>query len=49
MLPPPLLSPDPPQVKIVGYDNNWYVGRTNVVLTCEATGNPVPSTVVWKT
>lgn len=38
-----------PQVSIVGYDNNWYVGRTNVVLTCQATGNPVPVTVLWKT
>ncbi|XP_018527845.1 nectin-2 isoform X1 [Lates calcarifer] len=38
-----------PQVTIVGYDNNWYVGRTNVVLTCQATGNPVPTSVQWKT
>nr|XP_019948581.1 PREDICTED: nectin-2 isoform X1 [Paralichthys olivaceus] len=38
-----------PQVKIVGYDNNWYLGRTNVVLTCQATGNPVPISVLWKT
>uniref|UniRef100_A0A3B4YTG8 Si:ch73-22o12.1 n=1 Tax=Seriola lalandi dorsalis TaxID=1841481 RepID=A0A3B4YTG8_SERLL len=38
-----------PQVTIVGYDNNWYVGRTNVVLTCQATGNPVPLSVQWKT
>ncbi|KAM9807036.1 nectin-2 isoform X1 [Syngnathus typhle] len=37
-----------PQVTIVGYDNNWYVGRTNVLLTCQATGNPVPTTVLWK-
>ncbi|KAJ8287756.1 hypothetical protein COCON_G00004150 [Conger conger] len=38
----------PPQVNIIGYDNNWYVGRTNVVLTCEATANPVADSVVWK-
>ncbi|XP_053182417.1 poliovirus receptor homolog isoform X1 [Scomber japonicus] len=38
-----------PQVSIIGYDNNWYVGRTNVVLTCQATGNPVPLSVQWKT
>ncbi|XP_068179526.1 nectin-2-like isoform X1 [Antennarius striatus] len=38
-----------PQVTIVGYDNNWYVGRTNVILTCQATGNPVPLSVLWKT
>ncbi|XP_029359887.1 nectin-2 isoform X3 [Echeneis naucrates] len=37
-----------PQVTIVGYDNNWYVGRTNVMLTCQATGNPVPLTAHWK-
>uniref|UniRef100_A0A3P8WV11 Si:ch73-22o12.1 n=1 Tax=Cynoglossus semilaevis TaxID=244447 RepID=A0A3P8WV11_CYNSE len=39
----------PPKVTIVGYDNNWYVGRTNVVLTCQATGNPIPVTVLWRT
>ncbi|XP_036394084.1 nectin-2 isoform X2 [Megalops cyprinoides] len=37
-----------PKVMIVGYDNNWYVGRTNAMLTCQATGNPVPTTVTWK-
>lgn len=44
-----VLPPDAPQVSIIGYDNNWYVGRTNVVLTCQATGNPVPTSVLWKT
>ncbi|XP_054477592.1 nectin-2-like isoform X1 [Anoplopoma fimbria] len=39
----------PPQVTIVGYDNNWYVGRTNVELNCQATGNPTPLTAQWKT
>uniref|UniRef100_A0A8C2L7H6 Nectin cell adhesion molecule 3 n=1 Tax=Cyprinus carpio TaxID=7962 RepID=A0A8C2L7H6_CYPCA len=39
----------PPQVKIVGYDNNWYRGRTSAYLTCQADGNPVPTTVTWKT
>ncbi|XP_071324687.1 poliovirus receptor homolog isoform X1 [Trachinotus anak] len=38
-----------PQVTIVGYDNNWYVGRKNVMLTCQATANPVPLSVQWKT
>ncbi|XP_041649502.1 nectin-2 isoform X3 [Cheilinus undulatus] len=38
-----------PQVEIVGYDNNWYLGRTNVLLTCHAKGNPVPVSVLWKT
>lgn len=44
-----LLLTDAPQVTIVGYDNNWYIGRTNVVLTCQATANPVPVSVSWKT
>ena len=43
-----LLSPDPPKVTIIGYDNNWYIGRTNVELTCQANGNPQPLTVKWK-
>uniref|UniRef100_A0A8C6SL67 Si:ch73-22o12.1 n=1 Tax=Neogobius melanostomus TaxID=47308 RepID=A0A8C6SL67_9GOBI len=38
----------PPEVSIVGYDNNWYVGRTNVVLTCEAKGNPLPASILWR-
>ncbi|XP_040021707.2 nectin-2 isoform X2 [Gasterosteus aculeatus] len=39
----------PPQVTIVGYDNNWYMGRTNGILTCNAVGNPPPTTTQWKT
>ncbi|XP_014056485.1 nectin-2 isoform X2 [Salmo salar] len=39
----------PPQVTIVGYDDNWYMGRTNVALTCQATANPIPTTITWKT
>ncbi|XP_036431175.1 poliovirus receptor-like isoform X2 [Colossoma macropomum] len=38
----------PPQVQIVGYDSNWYLGRTNAVLTCQAQGNP-PPTITWRT
>ncbi|XP_047455526.1 poliovirus receptor homolog isoform X2 [Mugil cephalus] len=38
-----------PQVQILGYDNNWYIGRTNVILTCDASANPMPTTVTWKT
>lgn len=49
----PLLSPlslsDPPRVQIVGYDNNWYKGRTSAFLTCQADGNPPPTTVTWRT
>ncbi|KAI4890321.1 hypothetical protein NFI96_002935 [Prochilodus magdalenae] len=39
----------PPQVQIVGYDSNWYLGRTNAVLTCQAQGNPPPTMVTWRT
>uniref|UniRef100_A0A3Q2PAY8 Nectin cell adhesion molecule 3 n=1 Tax=Fundulus heteroclitus TaxID=8078 RepID=A0A3Q2PAY8_FUNHE len=39
----------PPEVTIEGYDNNWYLGRTNVALTCQAKANPVPSSVIWRT
>uniref|UniRef100_A0A3B3UG80 Si:ch73-22o12.1 n=1 Tax=Poecilia latipinna TaxID=48699 RepID=A0A3B3UG80_9TELE len=39
----------PPMVEIEGYDNNWYLGRTNVGLLCKANANPVPHTVQWTT
>uniref|UniRef100_A0A8C1Z801 Si:ch73-22o12.1 n=1 Tax=Cyprinus carpio TaxID=7962 RepID=A0A8C1Z801_CYPCA len=39
----------PPQVQIIGYDNNWYRGRTSAFLTCQADGNPAPTTITWKT
>ncbi|XP_023187299.1 nectin-2-like isoform X2 [Xiphophorus maculatus] len=39
----------PPVVEIEGYDNNWYVGRTNVGLLCKANANPIPLSVEWKT
>ncbi|XP_076847282.1 LOW QUALITY PROTEIN: nectin-2 [Brachyhypopomus gauderio] len=39
----------PPQVKIVGYDDNWYLGRTNAVLVCQADANPIATTVTWRT
>ncbi|XP_068431410.1 PVR cell adhesion molecule related 2 like isoform X1 [Clinocottus analis] len=37
----------PPSVSIEGYDNNWYVGRSDAVLLCMASGNPEPTTVTW--
>ncbi|XP_014842622.1 PREDICTED: nectin-2-like isoform X2 [Poecilia mexicana] len=39
----------PPMVEIEGYDNNWYLGRTNVGLLCKANANPVAHTVQWTT
>uniref|UniRef100_A0A1A8IGS1 Poliovirus receptor-related 2 (Herpesvirus entry mediator B) n=1 Tax=Nothobranchius kuhntae TaxID=321403 RepID=A0A1A8IGS1_NOTKU len=37
-----------PEVRIEGYDNNWYIGRTNAVLICQANGNPIPTSITWK-
>ncbi|XP_070778299.1 PVR cell adhesion molecule related 2 like [Enoplosus armatus] len=36
-----------PSVSIEGYDNNWYVGRSDAVLLCLANANPEPTTVTW--
>uniref|UniRef100_A0AAR2L2S9 Ig-like domain-containing protein n=1 Tax=Pygocentrus nattereri TaxID=42514 RepID=A0AAR2L2S9_PYGNA len=41
----------PPQVQIVGYDSNWYLGRTNAVLTLfpvQMTSGQMPETVQVK-
>ncbi|XP_026145393.1 nectin-2 [Carassius auratus] len=38
----------PPTVTIEGYDSNWYMGRTDVVLTCQADANPAPTEVTWR-
>lgn len=38
---------DPPSVSIEGYDNNWYVGRTDAMLLCLANANPTPTMVSW--
>ncbi|XP_018613672.1 nectin-2-like [Scleropages formosus] len=37
-----------PEVTIVGYDDNWYVGRSYSRLTCLAKANPPPTSVTWK-
>ncbi|XP_063754976.1 PVR cell adhesion molecule related 2 like isoform X4 [Eleginops maclovinus] len=37
----------PPSVSIEGYDNNWYIGRSDAVLLCMANGNPEPTTITW--
>ncbi|XP_026203228.1 PVR cell adhesion molecule related 2 like isoform X3 [Anabas testudineus] len=39
----------PPSVSIEGYDNNWYVGRSDAMLVCVANSNPEPTTVTWTT
>ncbi|XP_040909665.1 PVR cell adhesion molecule related 2 like isoform X4 [Toxotes jaculatrix] len=37
----------PPSVSIEGYDNNWYVGRSDAMLFCLANANPAPTTITW--
>ncbi|XP_070841153.1 PVR cell adhesion molecule related 2 like isoform X1 [Chaetodon trifascialis] len=37
----------PPSVSIEGYDNNWYVGRSDAILLCQANANPAPTTITW--
>ncbi|XP_036422995.1 PVR cell adhesion molecule related 2 like isoform X2 [Colossoma macropomum] len=39
----------PPTVRIEGYDNNWYMGRTDASLTCHADANPKVVNVTWTT
>uniref|UniRef100_A0A8C3HMV2 Nectin cell adhesion molecule 2 n=1 Tax=Chrysemys picta bellii TaxID=8478 RepID=A0A8C3HMV2_CHRPI len=39
----------PPQVTIDGYDDNWYVSRSEAVLRCAAKGNPKPTQYSWST
>ncbi|XP_032878111.1 nectin-3 [Amblyraja radiata] len=36
-----------PEVTMMGYDGNWFVGRENVQLKCKADANPSPSAYVW--
>ncbi|XP_069855764.1 poliovirus receptor homolog isoform X1 [Dipodomys merriami] len=39
----------PPEVSIVGYDHNWYVGRRDVTLSCDIQSNPVYTHFNWTT
>lgn len=39
----------PPQVTISGYDDNWYMSRSEAKLKCVATGNPPPTHYAWST
>ncbi|XP_062867457.1 PVR cell adhesion molecule related 2 like, partial [Trichomycterus rosablanca] len=39
----------PPTVRIEGYDDNWYMGRKDVVLKCHADANPKAFDVTWTT
>ncbi|XP_035009639.1 nectin cell adhesion molecule 1b isoform X4 [Hippoglossus stenolepis] len=37
-----------PEVKIEGFDGNWYLNRQNVRLTCRADANPPVTIYQWK-
>lgn len=39
---------DEPEVKIEGFDGNWYLNRQNVQLTCRADANPPVTIYQWK-
>ncbi|XP_059207759.1 nectin-3-like protein [Centropristis striata] len=36
-----------PDISVVGYDGDWYVGRENVQMTCKANANPAPNHFRW--
>ncbi|XP_038039406.1 nectin-3 isoform X2 [Anas platyrhynchos] len=36
-----------PEVSVTGYDGNWFVGRENVQLRCNADANPLPMELMW--
>ncbi|TRY96308.1 hypothetical protein DNTS_024026, partial [Danionella cerebrum] len=38
---------DPPSVTIDGYDSNWFMGRTDAFLICQADANPEPTEITW--
>lgn len=38
---------DAPEVSVTGYDGNWFIGRENVQLRCNADANPLPMEFTW--
>ncbi|XP_006901317.1 PREDICTED: poliovirus receptor [Elephantulus edwardii] len=38
-----------PEVSILGYDDNWYIGRSEVTLNCDIRSNPEPTGYEWST
>ncbi|XP_041266883.1 nectin-3 isoform X1 [Onychostruthus taczanowskii] len=36
-----------PEVSVTGYDGNWFIGRANVQLKCNADANPLPMEFMW--
>ncbi|XP_036981879.2 poliovirus receptor [Artibeus jamaicensis] len=44
-----LSVPYPPEVSISGYDDDWYVGRSDAALRCDVRSKPEPTDYVWST
>ncbi|XP_056267410.1 nectin-3-like protein isoform X3 [Pseudoliparis swirei] len=36
-----------PDISVVGYDGDWYIGREHVQMTCKANANPPPNHFRW--
>lgn len=49
LLPVTLSVRYPPEVSISGYDDNWYLGRSEAILTCDVRSNPEPTDYDWST
>ncbi|XP_073913687.1 nectin-2 isoform X2 [Castor canadensis] len=49
LLPVTLSVRYPPEVSISGYDDNWYLGRSEATLTCNVRSNPEPTGYDWST
>nr|XP_008538425.1 PREDICTED: poliovirus receptor [Equus przewalskii] len=48
-LPVKLTVLHPPEVSISGYDDNWYLGRSEATLSCDVRSNPEPTGYDWST
>ncbi|KAM6154739.1 nectin-2 isoform 2-T2 [Erethizon dorsatum] len=49
LLPVTLSVRYPPEVSISGYDDNWYLGRSEATLNCDVRSNPEPTGYDWST
>ncbi|OBS69722.1 hypothetical protein A6R68_01737 [Neotoma lepida] len=49
LLPVTLSVRYPPEVSISGYDDNWYLGRSEAMLNCDVRSNPEPTGYDWTT
>ncbi|XP_014438461.1 nectin-2 [Tupaia chinensis] len=49
LLPVTLSVRYPPEVSVSGYDDNWYLGRSEATLNCDVRSNPEPTGYDWST